>query len=944
MSNSEETLRRWNEIESLFHDLLDQPPELRAAFLDQKCPDDALRGEVERLLAGHENAACFIEPPAEGFLSSDLSNELDIPVEGKQIGRYALKRVIASGGMGTVYEAEQENPRRSVAIKVMRGGFASRSVLRRFEHESAVLAHLRHPCIAQVLEAGTHVEGGERRPFFAMEYIPDALAITEYAEKNKLDVEARLRLFVAICDAVHHGHQRGVIHRDLKPANILVDGAGRPKIIDFGVARVLDEDIAVTTVQTGVGQIIGTLTYMSPEQCSGDPHDVDTRSDVYSLGIVFYELLCGRLPYDVRNKAITEVASMIQDQPPRRLSSIDQRLRGDLETIALKAIEKDRDYRYQTAHEFSEDIRHFLKNEPIRARPPSMTYQLRMFARRNRVLVGSAALFVVFVTVSAVLMTSLYFQKSAAMVEVEQQRKLAERNAEAEREQRALAERSAEAERSQRARAERIMAYLKEMLASANPEDGDGPNTTVREVLDRVAPRLREEFAGQPDVEAEMNSVIGNTYYGIGLYDKAEVHGRRALELQASIDATSTAYAKLLGDLAAVLTVRGNLDEARRMFEESLAIRERLLGLDSLDTAATLASLSEVHRLYRNLPTAEDYSRRALAVYERHPDSTAKSRAMAYNSLALIVEEQGQLSEADALYQAALEMLAADEDSADLNGATIRNNFAGLCFHRGNMARAEALFVEALDIYRAVLGEEHIHVAHALNNLGVLYAELGRTGDSERAHREAHRIYVLRLGPQDRYAATSLNNLGSILIDVGRFDEAREALLEGLAIREAIFPAEHPEIAATLNNLARIEFANGNMDDAESIVRESLCIYSRSLPRHHPHPAGSHTLYGRILAAKGRFDEAEAHFREAISIYRVLRPAPDPRIIEGCLRLADVLIDEGRHEEAEDMLLQAYADAYTPIPPLAQFETAFSEVWTRLSEAQSVATNSLDPP
>ncbi len=277
---SEHTPDRWTRIENLFHAALEQPSECRARYLDENCPEGDLRGEVDRLLAAHDSAACFIEPPAEGFLSSDLSNELDIPVEGKRIGGFALKRVIASGGMGTVYEAEQENPRRSVAIKVMRSGFASRSVLRRFEHEAAVLAHLRHPCIAQVLEAGTHIDDGERRPYFAMEYIPDARSITEYAAHHNLSVPERLKLFVAICDAVHHGHQRGVIHRDLKPANILVDGAGRPKVIDFGVARVLDDDIAVTTMQTGIGQLIGTLTYMSPEQCTGDPHDIDTRSDV----------------------------------------------------------------------------------------------------------------------------------------------------------------------------------------------------------------------------------------------------------------------------------------------------------------------------------------------------------------------------------------------------------------------------------------------------------------------------------------------------------------------------------------------------------------------------------------------------------------------------------------------------------------------------------------
>ncbi|MCA9254872.1 MAG: serine/threonine protein kinase, partial [Phycisphaerales bacterium] len=667
---------RWTQIETLFHEALEQPPGTRADFLNERCAeDDQLRGEVERLLAGHDNAAHFIEPPAEGFLSSELTNELDIPVEGKRIGRYALKRVIASGGMGTVYEAEQDNPRRSVAIKVLRGGIGSRNVLRRFEHEAAVLAHLRHPAIAQVLEAGTHVDGGERRPFFAMEYIPDALPITDYVEHARLSIEQRLRLFVSICDAVHHGHQRGIIHRDLKPANILVDGGGRPKVIDFGVARVLDSDIAVTTMQTGVGQLIGTLTYMSPEQCTGNPHDIDTRSDVYSLGALLYELLTGTLPYDVRNKAITEVAALIQDQPPRRPSSINRTLRGDLETITLKAIEKDCNYRYQSALELASDIRHFLADEPISARPPSMTYQLRMFARRNRVLVASACVFVVLVTLSSIVMTSLYWQKSNAMVEVQRQQALAERNAEAERKQRSLAEASAEAERLQRTRAERIKAYLKEMLSSADPETETGRETTVREVLDRVAPRLHAELAGQPEVEAEMHNVISTTYYALGVYDKAEVHGRQAMEILGAIAPDTPAYAKILSDLASVVTTVGRLDEAFVLFEQTLAIRERTIGRENADTAQTLENLAEIARQRRQFEKAEELNRESLDILERLPEKDHKRLSMALNSLALIVEDRGRRDEAERHYRAALDLI---EDESDLSGATIRNNLAGL--------------------------------------------------------------------------------------------------------------------------------------------------------------------------------------------------------------------------------------------------------------------------
>ena len=302
----------------------------------------------------------------------------------KEIGRYKVRRTIGSGGMGTVYEAIQESPRRKVAIKVMRSGVTSRSAMRRFEYESQILGRLSHPCIAQVYEAGTYDDGTGGVPYFAMEYIVGAKTLLEYANQKDLNVHDRLVLFEQVCDAVHHGHLKGIIHRDLKPDNILVDSSGNPKIIDFGVARSTDSDMVVTTMQTNVGQLIGTVQYMSPEQCEADPDLIDARSDVYSLGVILYELLTGQPPYNLASIPIYEATRLIREQQPTKMTTIAEGIDGDLETVVSKSMDKDRDRRYQSAYELGQDITRFLENEPILARRASMVYQLKMFARRNR--------------------------------------------------------------------------------------------------------------------------------------------------------------------------------------------------------------------------------------------------------------------------------------------------------------------------------------------------------------------------------------------------------------------------------------------------------------------------------------------------------------------------------------------------------------------------------
>src|SRR5262245_40263408 len=389
----------WRErVWSVFDRAAELPPGERAGFLDRDCAGDAgLRAEVESLLA--LDLATLGPAPAGDFLKSPLvrgPREPGIasapgPLLPPRVGRYRVLGLLGEGGMGAVYEAEQDRPRRPVAVKVVRPGLASPALIGRFAHEAQILARLHHPGIAQVYEAGLDENG---QPFFAMEFIRGQ-HLDEYTNRQGLDLAARAGLVARVADAVQHAHDRGVIHRDLKPANILVDEAGQPKVLDFGVARVIDADLLTAAGLTRTGQLLGTPNYMSPEQVTGDPAAIDRRADVYALGVILFELAAHRLPYRLEDRPLAEAARLILEQDPPRLGSLDPGLRGDLETIVARALEKDPARRYASAADLAADLRRWLAHEPILARPPSAVYPLRKFARRHTGLGGGVAATVV---------------------------------------------------------------------------------------------------------------------------------------------------------------------------------------------------------------------------------------------------------------------------------------------------------------------------------------------------------------------------------------------------------------------------------------------------------------------------------------------------------------------------------------------------------------------
>ncbi len=688
--------------------------------------------------------------------------------------------------MGVVYEAEQANPKRSVAIKVLRAGrWTDGRIERMFRREAHVLARLKHPAIAAIFQA----DSDDGCSYYTMELV-QGVPITQFARDRGLSAKQRLALFQQVCEAIAYAHQRGVIHRDLKPSNILVDASGRPKILDFGLAKILepDESMPAVTSPDEVGRVQGTLPYMSPEQVRGDLNEVDIRSDVYSLGVVLYELLSGRLPYAIDRTRLTEAARTICETPPLRLSSMDRALGGDLETIVLKALEKSPDRRYSSASAFAEDIARFLANQPILARPPTFTYQIRKFVARHRAT--SALVVVIFLLIvgATVAMGVLYARAQSNLVRAQ----LAEKQAQSEADR---ARREAQVSNA-------VTDYLKKVFRVSDPSIAMGRTITARQLLDSAANRVRETLSNEPLVQASLMHTIGDVYANLGLYDDGAGLLEQALALRHRLEPDSMNEAETATNLATVNRNRGKLDAAQSAYETALRIIKNHGGQD-VHVTVLLQALAEVQSDRGDFDGAEKTFRELVDTLRQSPHGLA-GLPSCLNSFAGVLADKGEYAKGVPFLREALEIAAGKSPPDTLLITSLRGNLAWLLAMSGENDDAEKLIREVLAQRRAVLPAMHPQIATSLITLGAIHLNRRDPAAAEPLFREATKIREKSLSKNALQIAEARGFLGVSLTRLGRYDEAENLLLDSYETRmkEPIPPKR--EIAEARKRLAEL--------------------------------------------------------------------------------------------------------------------------------------------
>jgi eukaryotic-like serine/threonine-protein kinase len=922
-------LDRWEEIDALFSAALDLPRQEQDAFVRAAVgADEELLAAVLSLLASSDQAQGFLEHPHLVLDAAALQeSSAESTLAGERIGPYRLREEIGRGGTGTVYWAERVDGAfvQSVAVKILRRGLDTDDILQRFRVERQILASMNHPNIARLLDGGATDEG---RPYLVMELV-EGLPITEHCDRLRLGVEERLRLFATAGRAVQYAHRQLVVHRDLKPSNILVTADGTVKLLDFGIAKLLDDAAYPgTTPSTRTGLRLMTPEYASPEQVLGEA--VTTTSDVYQLGVLLYELLAGQRPYELRHRSAGEAERMILTQEPlppsalvtrqrgtetkgRFIPTVDRlarwrgsnvrrlrsRLRGDLDTITLMALRKEPERRYASVADLVDDVERYLQGRPVSARPAAWGYRTRKLAQRNP---GAAV-----ATLMALFALGGYIGTLQAHADrLERERNVARmerREAETARQRAEQAQRAAEysqrATLFERGRAEAERDRAEAALESTNDQRRRAQAALVRERLEsekaeRVTDFLVSLFeAFDPEQSRGENPTA------------RELLGRGVRQAE-GLSAHPHTQADLFEVLNRVYRSLGLYDEAHSLAERSFAIRRELFGPDHPLVAASLNSVGEIQRRRGNLATAAAMQSEALAIQRRRLGPEHPGLATSLNYLGEVRRQQGDLSGAEALHREALALLRRVLGNEHPSVATTLNDLGEVRRRQGHFADAEALHREALALRRTLLGEEHPMVAASLNNVGLALGGTGDLGGAESHVRQALTRYRRTFGEVHPSVASTLNNLGLILARKRDLDEAEKHYREALALRRTLLGGEHPMVAASLFNLGRFAlYQKDDLEAAETYLREALALYSRIHGRSHPEVAASLHYLSSAMRRRGDLDGAESYLREALALRRTLLRPEHPHLVMNLTALGNVLLLKGDLVGAEPYYREA---------------------------------------
>jgi serine/threonine-protein kinase len=891
--------QQWKRINNIVDTALELTKEERDTYIQEQCKED------KQLI---EKITTFIEAieqsDTEGFLE-DLSNyqqqlaqdvldedaqKKDAALVGSTIDSYEVIKLIGHGGMGSVFLAKRADNtyEQKVAFKVLRRGLHTPSNVARFKRARQILAKLNHPNIAQLLDGGLTPEG---LPYLVMEYV-EGKSLYEYCNQHSFSIEERVQLLQSICRAVQHAHKNAIIHRDLKPSNILVTEEGEVKILDFGIAKLLEpEDPEQPLYQTQTGARLLTFSYASPEQIENGP--ITTATDIYTLGIVFHELLCGAHPFDLEGKKLTEIENIIRTKSPStprmrflqlpegirqkearyrqaNPTSLSQTLKGDLDAIVQKTLRKEPEERYDSIEQFLEDLRRYNQSRPIIARKDTLRYKAKKFIKRHQSGLAATMGFI-FLIVS---FAGIYTWR------ITQERNRARLQAE---------------------KAEETSEFLVNLFSANNPAETHGETVPVKSILEEGLNQI-DQLGEQPEVQSQMLHTMGKVYTNLGEYDRAEMLLERALGIQTKINGELNAeVASIYNDLGGLHQKAQEAQQAEPHYAKALDIRKKVLGPNDIQYAETLSDLGALMRYKENLDSAEVLYNKALEIRQNNLAPNHPDIANSLNNLGVLEKSKGNLETARQFYQEALKIRQNHFGNVHPKVANVKNNLAVLYRTMGEFDLAETYYTETLEIRKKVYGQNHPLTAQSLNNFAGFLVDQGNYDQAETYYRKALKVRKNLLGPTHIQTGTAYNNLANALFEKVQLDSAEHAYRNAIDIYGSSLGESHRYVGIVKSNLAKTLTAKNNLEAADKVFKEALSIMRNSYDSENINFANLYSHRAKLELKRKEISQAKDLLEDALDIRKELQGIEHPDFQQNATRLSSIYQQLGYQSRADSL-------------------------------------------